>query len=93
MKITAGEAIHLSYPFRHGGPPSGWGGKAWTELQTLLVKVDTDAGITGWGESFGYNAIPATKATTIRRVRFFVRFRLLPGCAGKPDCGSVQCSG
>lgn len=61
MKITAVEAIHLVYPFRHGGPPSGWGGKAWTELQTLLVKVDTDAGITGWGEAFGYNAIPATK--------------------------------
>lgn len=61
MKITAVETIHLSYPFRHGGPPSGWGGTAWTELQTLLVKVETDAGITGWGESFGYNAIPATK--------------------------------
>ena len=61
MKITAVEAIHLSYPFRHGGPPSGWGGNAWTEMQTLLVKVDTDEGITGWGEAFGYNAIPATK--------------------------------
>ena len=61
MKITAVEAIPLSYPFTHGGPPSGWGGEAWTELHTLLVKVDTDEGITGWGEAFGYNAIPATK--------------------------------
>ena len=62
MKITAIEAIPLTYPFRHGGPPSGWGGKPWTEMRTLLVRVDTDAGITGWGETFGYNAIPATKA-------------------------------
>ena len=62
MKITSVEAIPLSYPFRHGGPPSGWGGKAWTEMKTLLVKVETDEGITGWGEAFGYNAIPATVA-------------------------------
>ena len=61
MKITNVEAIPLRYPFRHGGPPSGWGGQAWTELTTLLVKVETDEGITGWGEAFGYNAIPATK--------------------------------
>ena len=62
MRITNVEAIPLAYPFRHGGPPSGWGGKAWTEMKTLLVKVETDEGITGWGEAFGYNAIPATVA-------------------------------
>lgn len=62
MKITAIEAIPLTSPFSHRGPPSGWGGKAWTDLRTLLVRVDTDEGITGWGEAFGYNAIPATKA-------------------------------
>ena len=62
MKISAVEAIPLRYPFRHGGPPSGWGGGAWTEMRTLLVRVETDAGLTGWGEAFGYNAIPATRA-------------------------------
>jgi L-alanine-DL-glutamate epimerase-like enolase superfamily enzyme len=62
MKITSVEAIPLTSPFSHRGPPSGWGGKAWTELKTLLVRVDTDEGIVGWGEAFGYNAIPATKA-------------------------------
>ena len=62
MKITAIEAIPLRYPFRHGGPPSGWGGGAWTEMRTLLVRVETDGGIVGWGEAFGYNAIPAVKA-------------------------------
>ena len=62
MKISKVEAIPLRYPFRHGGPPSGWGGGAWTEMRTLLVRVDTESGLTGWGEAFGYNAIPATKA-------------------------------
>ena len=28
----------------------------------VFVKVSTDAGITGWGEAFGHNIIPATKA-------------------------------
>ena len=62
MKIAAVEAIPLRYPFQHGGPPSGWGGGAWTEMRTLLVRVETDAGLTGWGEAFGYNAIPAARA-------------------------------
>ena len=31
-------------------------------MRTLLVRVETDSGLTGWGEAFGYNAIPATKA-------------------------------
>ena len=62
LKISKVEAIPLRYPFRHGGPPSGWGGGAWTEMRTLLVRVDTESGLTGWGEAFGYNAIPAAKA-------------------------------
>ena len=51
MKITAIESIVVHLPFRHDGPPSGFGGRVWTTLDTLLVKVGTDAGITGWGEA------------------------------------------
>ena len=61
MKITAIEAIPVTIPFTHGGPPTGFGGTEWTTLPYLIVKVDTDEGITGYGEAFGYNAIPATK--------------------------------
>lgn len=61
MKITAVEAIPVKLPFTHGGPPTGFGGTEWTDLSYLLVKVETDAGITGFGEAFGYNIIPATK--------------------------------
>ena len=62
MKISRVETTVVKIPYRHGGPPTGFGGRVWTTLDTLLVRVDTDAGITGWGEAFGYNVIPATKA-------------------------------
>ena len=62
MKIAAIETIVVRLPFRHDGPPTGFGGKIWETLDTLLVKVESDAGITGWGEAFGYNCIPATRA-------------------------------
>jgi len=62
MKIAAVETIIVRLPFRHDGPPTGFGGKVWTTMDTLLVKVETDAGITGWGEAFGFNCIPATRA-------------------------------
>lgn len=62
MKITNLEAIPVTVPFSHGGPPTGFGGVDWTALSFLLVKVQTDAGITGYGEAFGYNVIPATRA-------------------------------
>ena len=45
-----------------GGPPPLFAGKPWTHLEILLVKVETDDGLVGWGEAFGHTAIPATKA-------------------------------
>jgi D-galactarolactone cycloisomerase len=63
MKITAVETMLLRIPYRQSGPPTGFGGKVWTTLDTLLVRIDTDDGITGWGEAFGYNVNEGTKAT------------------------------
>ena len=68
MKIAHVETAWISIPFDHGGPPSGFGGTHWTKLDTLIVKVETDAGVTGYGEAFGYNAIPATKAALDRMI-------------------------
>jgi len=62
MKITRVETTLVAIPYQHGGPPTGFGGKVWSTLETLLVRVDTDAGLTGWGEAFGYNINHATKA-------------------------------
>jgi L-alanine-DL-glutamate epimerase-like enolase superfamily enzyme len=64
MKIASLETIVLRIPYTSGGSTDTevWGGKAWQTADALLVKVTTDSGITGWGEAFGYNVIPATRA-------------------------------
>ncbi|MCY4231375.1 MAG: mandelate racemase/muconate lactonizing enzyme family protein, partial [Alphaproteobacteria bacterium] len=62
MKITNIETVTLSIPFDHGGPPTGFGGTEWRNLDTLLVRVETEEGHVGWGEAFGFNAIPSTRA-------------------------------
>lgn len=61
MKITNIETIVVRIPRSSEAGSSGFGGKAWNTIDTLLVRVDTEDGITGWGEAFGYNIIPATK--------------------------------
>jgi L-alanine-DL-glutamate epimerase-like enolase superfamily enzyme len=63
MKIEKIETTVLRIPYTSGGPSDTevWGGKAWQTADVLLVKISTDAGVTGWGEAFGYNVIPATK--------------------------------
>ena len=62
MKITAIETIALDIPFTHGGAPYGWGGQTWNFFSTLLVKVETDEGITGYGDAFAYNCRHAVQA-------------------------------
>ena len=53
MKITAVRAIPLAIPLRKSSPPSPWeGGLA----KQVLVRIDTDGGLTGWGEAFAYGA-------------------------------------
>jgi len=52
----------VSLPFDMGGPPARFAGKAWTHLDILLVRVETDEGLVGWGEAFGHAGIAATRA-------------------------------
>ena len=60
--IESIDTITLAIPFTHPGPPTGFGGTIWTKASYLLMRVTTSDGIVGWGEAFGYNAIPATRA-------------------------------
>ncbi len=62
MKITRVEAIPLSIPCRYGA--EGWtlGAGGWRALDFCLVRVDTDAGLTGWGEAFSYSCRRAVAA-------------------------------
>jgi L-alanine-DL-glutamate epimerase-like enolase superfamily enzyme len=54
MKITRIDPISLAIPFDHGGKKVLFHGKDWNQLEVNLVRVETDRGIVGWGESFGY---------------------------------------
>ena len=62
MLISAIETSVVSLPFTMGGPHPLFAGQPWTQLDILLVKVETEDGLVGWGEAFGHAAIPATKA-------------------------------
>lgn len=63
MKIAALSTEVLRLPFPHDGPPLLFAGKPRNGMEMLLVRVDTDEGITGWGEAFGPGIWPATRAT------------------------------
>ncbi|MEE8515986.1 MAG: mandelate racemase/muconate lactonizing enzyme family protein [Alphaproteobacteria bacterium] len=61
MKITKIEPIAIAIPYEHGAPkpPMSSGGLR-TTMDALLVRVDTDEGVTGWGEAFGFSTTPVT---------------------------------
>jgi len=63
MKITKVETIVFNMPMVIAGtvmPKQG--GVARTSMDTLLVRIDTDEGVTGWGEGFGHRIFTATRA-------------------------------
>ena len=68
MRIAAVETILLSIPFDDGGTGEGLTPTRWDRLEIALVRVDTDAGLTGWGEGFGYFVTAATKAVVDRLI-------------------------
>lgn len=59
MRIASVETFLVSIPYTTG-PTRGWQG--WTHLNTVLVRIETDEGLVGWGDAFGYHAARATKA-------------------------------
>lgn len=92
MKIAKAETILLSIPFESGGvPPWSFGGKARLAFDILLVRLETDTGIVGWGEAFSRNEDVALKqlidtrilplvvgrdATQIAKTKFQLEFNL-----------------
>lgn len=62
-KIEHIEAIALRIPFTVGGRSDvgAWGDGDLKTVDSLVVKVTTDSGLVGWGESFGFTSIPAVK--------------------------------
>jgi L-alanine-DL-glutamate epimerase-like enolase superfamily enzyme len=62
MKITKVETIVMNLPMLLDGHVPMQGGQARTSVDMLLVRIDTDAGVSGWGEGFGHRIWPATRA-------------------------------
>lgn len=62
MLITAFESSVVSIPYTMGGPHPLFAGQPWDHIEILLVRVETEDGLVGWGEAFGHAAIPATRA-------------------------------
>ncbi|SDB22978.1 mandelate racemase/muconate lactonizing enzyme family protein [Belnapia rosea] len=62
MRITAVESSVISMPFTMGGPHGRFAGQLWERMEILLVRVETEDGLVGWGEAFGHAAIATTKA-------------------------------
>lgn len=60
MTIRSITPIALDLPFEVGGPKSQFAGRP-RQMAMLLVRVETDDGIVGWGEAFGYAVWPVTR--------------------------------
>jgi L-alanine-DL-glutamate epimerase-like enolase superfamily enzyme len=63
MIIAKIETFPLSIPFVAGthAAASAWGGEGLPAADSLLVKVTTDQGLEGWGETFGFRAVTSAK--------------------------------
>lgn len=62
MRIRSVDTITLKIPFSdlYDGPRAKRRG--WTEFDTLLVRVETEDGLVGWGEAFAYGCASAVTA-------------------------------
>ena len=63
MIIAKIETFPLRIPFKPGtrAAASAWGDKGLMVADYLLIKVTTDQGLEGWGETFGFRAVPSAK--------------------------------
>lgn len=62
MQIRSVETVTLKIPFDdlYTGPRAKQRG--WTAFDTVLVRVETDDGMIGWGEAFSYSCASAVRA-------------------------------
>ena len=82
MNIIDVRVQTIAIPYAYDGPRHEVAGQAWTTMDTLLVRVETEDGLVGWGEAFGHGAIPATRAALESLVAPFMRGRDAADIAG-----------
>ena len=82
MKIVRAESILVSVPFEAGGiPPWSFGGMPECAFDTLLIRLETESGIVGWGEAFSREEDTALKSLIDKRVLPLVLGRDAPEIA------------
>jgi D-galactarolactone cycloisomerase len=62
MKITQVSGVVYRQQLKPGGSTPKFAGEGRNAFETLLVKVETDDGIVGWGEAFPHRVWPAVKS-------------------------------
>ena len=62
MKITRVSSVVYRQQLKVSGPKPKFAGEGRNAFETLLVKVETDCGIVGWGEAFPHRIWPAVKS-------------------------------
>lgn len=62
-RVTKIEPIALKIPFSDGSSRTGLMPQRWTHFDMILIRVETDDGLVGWGESFAYFCATAVFAS------------------------------
>ena len=62
MQITKAETVQLKVPFHDPGDGGGLFPGNWRALDFVLLRLETDTGLVGWGEGFSYFCATATRA-------------------------------
>ncbi|MBR0653645.1 mandelate racemase/muconate lactonizing enzyme family protein [Plastoroseomonas arctica] len=76
MRIVKVESHIHRTPFTFGASAAGVGGNLHLRsMDTLLVRVETDTGLHGWGEGFGFTLVDTTRDALDRLV--------IPACLGE----------
>ena len=75
MIISKVEAIHCALPYTYHRPAASARASGWPSIDTLLIRLETDDGIEGWGEAFGFIHCATT--------RHAVEKLIAPLCIGK----------
>lgn len=68
MKIRSLDAFIVEIPFSDGGKGAGITPTTWNTLETVLIRLEDEAGHIGWGEAFGYFTADAVKAVIDRLI-------------------------
>ena len=75
MRIVKADVLPLKIPFTDGGSGKGLMPSRWDALDVVLLRLETEDGVVGWGDAFCYFH-RATAATALREM-------VLPQVVGK----------